>query len=265
MLCLIGGGCASEQARPAAAPTSKPSHNHATHDHSAGDKHSMEGMEGMQDEHRSEKAAGDGSGHEAGHGAGHEAGHGSHLEPTALTAMLVHASDLPEGYTAGAHHAAPTGSAPSVGDACAPIADLIGTHPSVESAHPHAETSFSKSHFGPQVTETVLDLAEPEAASDAVSALAAAGTDCERYEQLGSGPGVTAYDVAPARLPDGISSGTTLRLDARGSDFTGISWHLWADDVDGRLVAVSLRTAKGGNAEDLTPAISSAMSALDRA
>ncbi len=193
-----------------------------------------------------------------------EHGHGAHGE---LASVLVTRDDLPAGYRQGAghHHASGARLAPPrTSAACAPIAEVIGTHPSVlQTEHPQATVSFSKGHYGPQVTETVIDVGDPVSASAAVERIRTAGVECRRYVQSTSSIGANVYAVADG---EGLRVGgdsVTLRLHAVGADFkAGINWDLWVAQDGDRLVAVTLRSALGGDNADLTAAVDAAMGRL---
>ncbi|MGH3359047.1 MAG: hypothetical protein ACRDO7_09610 [Nocardioidaceae bacterium] len=197
-----------------------------------------------------------------------EGGHEGHETSTQLRGVLLREDDLPDGYRQGdAHHQATPGapSAPRLDSACAPLGELVGTHPSVrQDQHPEASVSFSKGHFGPQITETVIDYGEAGAAVAALADVRRAGADCDRYLQSTSPIGANRYAVGPATGIADVTGGTALRLDALGSDFDGIYWDVWATASEGRLVAVSFRSARGGDNDDLTGAVEAAMTRIGR-
>ena len=200
-----------------------------------------------------------------GHGKGH-GGHAGHLAPKELSAALITAADLPDGYRRGAghHHADPASLAtPQVPAGCLPIAQLIGTHPSVlQSEHPQARISFSKGHYGPQFTQTVIDLGGVDAASVAFERVRSASESCDRYVQSTSPTGAQTYTVEPGEPLQVGQAGVSLRLDAVGSDFDGLYWDLWVSRSRGRLVAVAHRSALGGDNDDLVPAVTGAIDML---
>lgn len=205
-----------------------PEHNHATHDH-------------------------EGEG-----GSGAEDGHADHAE---LSESLVRAGDLPAGYRSGAghHHAVPAAdAAPSVPAACLPLAQAIGTHSSVLAPHPQARVSFSKSHFGPEISEAVIDYGDAGEARAAAGDLANVADTCRTYEQAPTGPGAHRYSVSQAPLPAAVNDGSLVHLRAQGSDFEGIGWDVWSTPVGSRLLVVALRTAKGGTSQDLAAAVAAA-------
>lgn len=202
------------------------------------------------------------------HGHGAAGSHGGHGE---RASALVTSADLPAGYREGAghHHASGARLAPPrTSPACAPIAELIGTHPSVlQTEHPQASVSFSKGHYGPQVTETVIDVGDPVSAAAAVERVRTAGVECRRYVQSTSSMGANLYAVTDTvadveRIRIGGDS-VTLRLQAVGAAFkAGINWDLWVTAVDEQLVAVAFRSALGGGNADLTAAVEAAMGRL---
>ena len=191
-------------------------------------------------------------------------GHGAHGE---LASVLVTSADLPAGYRQGAGHHHATGARlapPRTSAACAPIAELIGTHPSVlQTEHPQATVSFSKGHYGPQVTETVIDVGDPVSAAAALERVRTAGVECRRYEQSTSSIGANVYAVTDGDELRAGDDSATLRLHAVGADFkAGINWDVWATAVDSQLVAVTFRSALGGGNADLTAAVNAAMGRL---
>lgn len=203
--------------------------------------------------------------HEHGHEHGHESGHhGGHHAGGDLTSNLLRASNLPDGYSSGGHHHAQPAAqlaAPPVPEECAPIAELIGQHPSVrQTRYPQVGVSFSKSHFGPELSQTIIDVGGFEEAAAARERVATAVQECDRYVQSTSSRGATTYRVTDLRTPaDAEEGGVYFRLDALGSDFTGISWDIWAHDCEGTLMAVAFRSAKGGDNDDFWAATHAAM------
>lgn len=239
-LMLLGSACSAQETdNPASAARAASSHPSTN----APDAHG-----GEHDEH-----------------GGDAEGHGGHQGSAALSAVLVDAADLPDGYREGHAHAAPTAdAAPDVDAACAPIAELIGQHPDVrQDVHPQARTSFSKSHFGPEISETVIDYGSESAATEALDALRQAGEECDRYVQSLAPVGINSYAVEPGNVPPGDGEAVSLRLDAVGSDFDGLYMDLWATRVDDRVVAVGFLNARNGTNDDLHAAIPAVMSALD--
>lgn len=198
------------------------------------------------------------------HGHGDSGTHGAHGE---LASVLVTSADLPAGYRQGAGHHDTSGARlapPRTSADCAPIAEVIGTHPSVlQTEHPQATVSFSKGHFGPQVTETVIDVGDPVSAAAAVERVRTAGVECRRYVQSTSSIGANDYTVTPWDGLETEADGVTLRLHAVGADFkAGINWDVWVTAVDSQLVAVTFRSALGGGNADLTAAVAAAMGQL---
>ena len=195
---------------------------------------------------------------------GHGASHGAHGE---LASVLVTRDDLPAGYRQGAGHHDTSGARlapPRTSADCAPIAEVIGTHPSVlQTEHPQATVSFSKGHYGPQVTETVIDVGDPVSAAAAVERVRTAGVECRRYVQSTSSIGANDYAVTPQDGLETEADSVTLRLHAVGADFkAGINWDVWVTAVDSQLVAVTFRSALGGGNADLAPAVQAAMRRL---
>lgn len=240
-------------------------------------KGEAEGMEGMSDEehkemeHKEMDHGSAGHGEDGSHGSGgHASGdHGSqHNNAAALTPALLTSSDLPAYYAKGAgHHQVDTdAAAPKVGQACAPIAELIGTHPSVrQTEHPQASVTFTNGHFGQQVSETIIDYGNTAAARQARERLERATRDCDRYVQSTSPIGANDYTVQPAIPGWKGPEGTSLRLKAVGSDFDmGLTWDVWVTRSGSQLAAVALRSALGGDNADLPPAVDAAMAALDQ-
>ena len=238
---------ATEQSVTASRPAATEQPAKRSHGH--GHRHDGEGHEGH-------------SGHE-GH-EGHDHGHSS---PADLTAMLITEADLPEGYRAGGHHhTEDVARRPALAPSCRPIAELIGSHPSVrQTVHSQAQRSFSKSHLGPQLSETIIDYGENADAEAAVERLDRASQRCDRYVQSASRIGANVYTVGPGRELTGHPGGQAVRLDAVGADFRGISWDVWWVQYGGRVLAVSLRTAPGGDDDDLTVAVDAALAAMEAA
>ena len=131
-----------------------------------------------------------------------------------------------------------------------------------QTQHPELSTSFSKSHFGPQLAQKVIDYGGFAPASEALERVRRAGESCERYVQSTSPIGANSYLVRPLEAPRGAGPGTYLRLEAVGRDFQGIHWDLWVHDCDKLLTAVSFRSARGGDNADLWPAIDAVMQKL---
>lgn len=195
--------------------------------------------------------------------------HHSASTPDALSAALVGTADLPRGYHAGAHHQVTSGPPPHIPATCAPIGEVLGTHRSVQQqTHPQASVSFSKSHFGPQLTETIIDYGQEAAAVAALEDLQRASHRCGRYVQSTSRPGANTYTVRPT--PDAHRGhpghhghdSIALRLAAVGQQFPGLHWDVWATHADGRLAAVAFRSVPGGDNHDWHTAIPTAQAAL---
>ncbi|MDQ3615034.1 MAG: hypothetical protein M3393_00070 [Actinomycetota bacterium] len=232
----------------------------------SGSTHDMEGM--TEEEHEAQTSEDDAADDDAASG---QQDHGSHGEQgaghssAAVTADLVRGGDLPQGYRKGAGHlhSDPDAAAPTVAKSCAPIAELIGTHPSVhQSKYPQAAATFTKSHFGPQVTEAIIDYGDASSAGQALDRVERAGQNCGRYVQSTSPIGANTYTVQSSVPGWTGPDGTTLRLTAMGSDFKALNWDVWATRAGNRLVAVSLRSVAGGSNVDLAPAIEAARAAL---
>lgn len=185
----------------------------------------------------------------------------------AIAPALVTEAELPDGYREdAAHHMTMSeDGAPQVPASCAPIAQIIGAFPSIrQDEHPEATRSFGKGHYGPSITETIIDYGDKAAASKALSRLDAASENCDRYAQSSSPIGANRYTVKPSENEEQAS--TALRLNANGSDFRrGINWDIWAIQDGGRLVAVTFRSALGGDNDDLYEAFPAAISALGEA
>lgn len=204
-------------------------------------------------------------------GAEHSRRHGAHRShdaPGALSGLMVRAGDLPAGYRSGAAHhqdVAVADELPRLREGCGAIAGLISNHPAYRSPHPQVRRVFTKSHFGPEISETVIDIADEDEAAAESERFADAVSGCGTYVQYAGGSGATRYDVRPRPALPGIDRGYLLRLDALGSDFVGIHWDVWVDTVGERVVAVSLRSARGGTSEDLAPAVRAALERLEEA
>lgn len=180
-----------------------------------------------------------------------------------LPATLLTVPDLPEGYRAGHQHGVTSPSAPRNASACRPLGELVGTHPSLlQTKHPQVSTSFSKSHFGPEVTQTVIDYGTAPAAQAAYTRFRDARTDCARYTQSTSPIGANRYRLTPGPDVPGVTRGSTVRLDAVGRQFDGITWDVWVAPIGTRLVAVGFRSAKGGDNDDWAPAVRAALERL---
>ena len=66
-----------------------------------------------------------------------------------------------------------------VGDCCEPLAEILSTHPAVQQqSHRQATATFTKSHFGPTITETVVDYGRFEAAAEGIDKVKAARDQC---------------------------------------------------------------------------------------
>lgn len=219
------------------------------------------------DAHKSSRGSG------TSHGDRHDQGHrsdgpsnGHQPGPAVLAADLLSAADIPEGYAAGtAHHQVSASDAgpPKVDPACAPIAELIGTHPSVrQHQHPQASVTFTKSHFGPELSETIVDYGAEAAAAEAFERVVRSSKACDRYIQSTAPTGANIYTVAPTEPLQRGPRAAAMRLDAVGGDFNGLHWDIWLTQSAGTLVAVAFRSVPGGDNDDLAAAIPAAMSAL---
>lgn len=188
----------------------------------------------------------------------------SHRE---LSGLLLAESDLPKEYTAGGghhHDAGASEAAPQLEEACSPIAELIGTHPSVQQTnHPQASVSFSKSHFGPVVTQTIVDYGSQESATEALARFRGSGESCDRYLQSTSPIGANAYEVEPGQGVGDVERGTFVRLAAVGADFDDLYWDVWAVQSGDQLLALSFRSVPGGGNQELATVIDAAMSKAD--
>jgi hypothetical protein len=238
----------------APSPTSADASDSGEHEHAATGGHGDA-------EHHESPRGGAGAGHhgERGDDGHHTGGHHS----GDFADSLLRAEDLPEGYTSGGHHhvqPAARLAAPAVPEECAPIAELIGEHPSVrQTAHPQVGVAFSKSHFGPQLSQTIIDVGGFAEAAAARERVAAAVEECDRYVQSTSSTGATTYRVTSLPTPQDAEDGVYFRLEAVGSNFTGISWDVWAHDCEGTLTAVAFRSAKNGDNDDFWAATHAAM------
>jgi hypothetical protein len=207
-------------------------------------------------------------GDEEGQGSGDHASMQTSLD---LTATLLTRKDLPSypsfyAKGVGHHQTDRDAAAPKVGPACAPVAELIGTHPSVhQTRHPQAAVTFTNGHFGQQVSETIIDYGDTSSAQQARDRFERAGRECGRYVQSTSPIGANVYTVKSEVPRWNGPEGSTLRLEAVGSDFkNGLNWDVWVTRSDSRLVAVALRSALGGSNDDLRPAVVAARAAFDQ-
>lgn len=232
----------------------------------SGPTHDMEGM--TEEEHEAHASEDDAADDDAASGQQDHGSHGEHgagQSSAAVTADLVRGGDLPQGYRKGAGHlhSDPDAAAPTVSESCAPIAELIGTHPSVrQTEYPQAAATFTKGHFGPQLTEVIIDYGDASSAGQALDRVERAGQNCGRYVQSTSPIGANTYTVKSSVPGWTGPDGTTLRLTATGSDFKALNWDVWVTRAGNRLVAVSLRSVAGGSNVDLAPAIDAARAAL---
>jgi len=203
-------------------------------------------------------------GDSAGHGVHREHGeHGEHGEYGDSTAasLLLSPADLPPLYVEG--HAHEGEAPPKVGEqpkACTTFDDLLGT----EHVHSHdaAAVSFSKSHFGPTVTETLVDHGGPTGARQAWLETRRAANACDVYVDAVSGFGADRYRVTQLDPRPDAPPGAYFRLSALGRDFQGIRWDVWFHDCDGMLASVSHRSAPGGNNADFWVSVEHAMDKL---
>lgn len=242
--------------------------SHADHAESGHANHAESGREHRHsDEHQHE----------------HEHEHGS------VGSALLTSADLPSGYRAGHAHAVEVTGSAQVAPGCAPLARLLRphldmhTHPDGDPAGSHgssagamrmsssddghqASAAFSKGHFGPTITERVVDLGGYAAAERAVTEVARSAGTCRRYEHSSSSIGANRYAVRRLAAPGNAPAGHYLRLTAVGADFRGasggITWDVWVHDCEGMLVAVTFRSALGGDNVDFAPAVDAVMQRL---
>ena len=262
-LALVLSGCGSSDgatddgatdAAPAASTSAQDGHEQGSADHA---------------EHGDDRAARNGD-DRAGHGDDH-----THAADPA--AVLLRPRDLPAGYTSGHLHAtAPTGDEPTPA-ACRPLAQLLRQpqdHGSGHDAghgadhgsatthgdHKASAVSYTRSHYGPLISQTVVDLGGFEPAATAVRRVRTAAQECDTYVQSTSRIGANTYAVAPLQAPEDAEPGAYLRLTARGDGSDGdIHWDVWVHDCEGMLVAVTFRSALGGDNADFWPAVSTVM------
>lgn len=249
---------AVETPAPAGATSAEETPMHEMDDMDAGGDHSDRG-------HASNGGHHSDGGHAArsdGHSEGHQTSDAD-LEP-----FLLDLGDVVEGYLAGAHHQGvytPTGPFTLAAE-CLPIAELIGTEPSVQQdEHPEARLGFTKSHFGPQLSETIIDYGDDAAASQAMERVESAIEECDLYRQSMLPVGATLYDVEPLRFVSVGDASTALHLDARGADFRDVFWDLVVARSGSYVVAVGFRSAFGSTIGDLRQAVPAAVDKLDRA
>lgn len=203
-----------------------------------------------------------GCGGQAGDGqrVGAQVGGGEHSGHTvgsaeALRDVLLSATELPAGYaevTGHAHASAGESSPPEMAASCEPLAHLLAGHGTEE--HPTARADFTKSHFGPELTQIVMDYGDERAATDALAAVEAAAADCPEYQKASSGPGANAFRVEALVFPS-LGDGTVaMHLAALGSDFSTVSWDVTATRAGSRIVAVGFFTLTGAQVPDLEEA-----------
>lgn len=211
---------------------------------------------------------------------------GAMRSATVDPAVLLGVRDLPEGYAAGhSHTTAPTGREPTR-PGCRPLARLLReTPPMTHEGHGGHEghsggheghgghkgndgtdvlLGFSKSHFGPTITQRVLSL-NPDAAARRVAQVEGVAGRCPTYVQSTSRIGAGTYAVHPLAQRAGAPEGTYLRLDAVGRDFRGIRWDVWVAVPGGGgdagvLQVLTFRSAKGGGDADFWDAVRTAAS-----
>ncbi len=198
--------------------------------------------------------------HHADDGDGSNESSGTHASLATLRASLLRPADLPTGYLSGSHHeqtehASYVRAAPG----CAPLALLLREHHAThDSHHPEVSASFSKSHFGPQITQKVVDYGTAGAAQAALDDLQATRSDCARYVHSTSSIGANEYAVKPGPRMR-YRSGVSLRLTAVGEDFAGINWDVWSTRAGARVMTIAFRSAPGGDNADLAPVVSAAL------
>ena len=217
----------------------------------------------------SDAAAGDHGAHDESHDEAHDE---ESLAPhTEVGELLLAAGELPPGYRLGhAHGAEPTGDEPTSAG-CRPLAELLrpsdgtrhGGHAD-HGAHDAATVSFARSHVGPTVSQTVVDVGGAGPAAAEVRRLEGAATACREYVQSTSSSGANTYSVAALRARDGAPPGLYLRLTATDPDFSAeaIHWDLWVHHCAAELVAVSFRSVPSGGNADFWAAVSSAADRL---
>ena len=197
--------------------------------------------------------------------------HHGHPEERALvderhyTDALLGPEDLPRGYASGpAHGAVPTGDEPTPAD-CRPLAQLLrpshgsdhgghGGHGSAAThgGHEAATVLFTRSHVGPTVLQTVVDVGDTARAAAEVRRVEEAATRCRVHVQSTSTQGANTYSVAPLEAQDDAPRGVYLRLTATDADVgaEAVHWDLWVHHCAGVLVAVTFRSVPGGDDAD---------------
>ena len=238
---LAVGGCSSSDSGQAGSSNSsdRAYHNHSTHEH-----HDETGDV--------------------------EAKHGEqHTPDSGFAATLVAPADLPAGYIVGAHHEQPATAPARNPAACEPLADLLaqthsGTHQGHNSVHPQVVTVLSKSHFGPQIMEHVIDYGSDAAAESGLDELRGVLERCSRYTHSASAIGANTYRVQPGpKTGTGNPGGAvSLRLTSVGPDFdedATINWDVWSTRIGSRLLSVAFRSAPGGDNADLLAVVRAAL------
>ena len=192
-------------------------------------------------------------------------------------AAVLGVEDLPRGYLSGhAHGAVPTGDEPTPAG-CRPLAELLrpshgggqagdADHGSAAThgAHEAATVLFTRSHVGPTVSQTVVDVGDTEPAAAEVRRVEKAATACRAYVQSTSTSGANTYSVGRLRARADAPRGVYLRLTATDPDFSAeaIHWDLWVHHCAGVLVAVTFRSVPGGDDADFWTVVSAAADRL---
>lgn len=152
---------------------------------------------------------------------------------------------------------------------CLPIAELIGTDPTVrQDEHPQARVTFTKSHFGPELSETVIDYGDEPAAVRQLRKIEMAVDQCVRYQQSTAKAGANIYRVGPladlGRLRNLGDAVTAMRLDAIGPDFPKVFWYVVVVRSDSRIAAIGFLTFIDSVTTDLRRAVPVAVAKLRR-
>lgn len=198
--------------------------------------------------------------------AGH--GHGAATEaPVSGPApedLLLRAEDLPAGWRVpiGGGSGVYDGSqGPATTGVCGPLTALVGAHGTHSSGHGEehgaARAVFTRSHFGPDLTQVVVDLGTEEAAEAELAELTSATGECDVLTRQGDGHSATIdFAVQPA---DGGPDVLAATLTAQGTDFAGVRQELRVVRAGSVLVALTYATQTGAEATELDAALATAV------
>lgn len=180
--------------------------------------------------------------------------------------MLLTDKDVDDLYVVGTGHGhgGKSDKALELADACLPIAHLIGEDPSVQQdVHPQARTAFVKSHFGPLLSESIIDYGNAATATKALAAVEQAAEQCDEYRQAAVASGANRYRVSATEPAAPVGDAATgVHLDAVGADFEKVAWDLTVVQQDQFLVTVGYRTSVGGEPTELRTVVPTAVKKL---